>query len=164
MAASQSVQVPCQQAPFTACFIKGLTALMDDKAKESEGTRDFIFFFFKEKKTTKKHTHTQTSLLLLKDTLQIELVQTLQVLIIMEPIRGESCSCDALCVILMGWKHYSRKGKEIERKTNENLRLGEKNMLSGVTGKITSQGRGMEQRREEAGKQRWNKRRETKTD
>lgn len=31
-------------------------------------------------------------------------------------------------------------------------------MLSGVTGKITSQGRGMEQRREEAGKKRWNER------
>lgn len=27
-------------------FYKGLIALMDDKAKENEGTRDLFFFFF----------------------------------------------------------------------------------------------------------------------
>jgi len=70
---------------------KELIALTDDKAKENEGTRDFIFL--KKEKNNPSH-------LLLKDTLQIESVQTSQVFIMREPIRGESCSCGALCVIL----------------------------------------------------------------
>lgn len=35
------------ESPHGSSFYKGLTALMDDKAKENEGTR--YFFIFKEK-------------------------------------------------------------------------------------------------------------------
>lgn len=70
--------------------------------------------------------------MLLKDILQIEKVQILQVLIIRELIKAEGCSCDALFVILGEWKYYSRKGWEMGRKTNGSLKLGEKNMVNGV--------------------------------
>lgn len=35
---------------------------MDDKAKESEGTRDFIFFFFLREENNNKKTHTHKNL------------------------------------------------------------------------------------------------------